>query len=94
MGAFVLYKEMKVLFERLAWEIENRRLEVYGIEVFEKGKIVYRRQFAPDVRYPIYSATKSFTSTAVGLAVQEGQPRRTTAGEISARAAGRGEMCS
>lgn len=73
MGAFVLYKEMKVLFERLAWEIETRGLEVYGIEVFEKGKIVYRRQFAPDVRYPIYSATKSFTSTAVGLAVQEGK---------------------
>ena len=61
------------MVQNLAEEIIARGLDVYGIEMFEKGEVVFRKQFAPDERYPIYSATKSFTSTAVGLAVGEGK---------------------
>ena len=61
------------MYQDLGAEIIKRDLKVYGIEIFEGGKVVFKQQFAPDVRYPIYSAAKSFTSTAVGLAVQEGK---------------------
>ena len=61
------------MYQDLIEEIVRRGLKVYGIEIFEGGKVAFKQQFAPDVRYPIYSAAKSFTSTAVGLAVQEGK---------------------
>lgn len=61
------------MYQDLAAEIIKRDLKVYGIEIFEGGKVVFKHQFAPDVRYPIYSAVKSFTSTATGLAVQQGK---------------------
>lgn len=61
------------MYQDLAEEIVKRDLKIYGMEVFADGKVVYSRQFAPDVRYPIYSAVKSFTSTAVGLAAQQGK---------------------
>lgn len=61
------------MYQDLTEEIVRRGLKVYGIEIFEGGKVAFKRQFAPDVRYPIYSAVKSFTSTAAGLAVQEGK---------------------
>lgn len=61
------------MYQDLTEEIVRRGLQVYGIEIFEGGKVTFKCQFAPDVRYPIYSAVKSFTSTAAGLAVQEGK---------------------
>ena len=60
-------------FDELTKEIENRRLNVHGIEIFHNGKVAFRRMFSDDVRYPIYSAAKSFTATAVGIAADEGK---------------------
>lgn len=52
-------------------EVANNGLDVYGIRVIKNGELIAGHDFAPDIRYPLYSATKSFTSTAVGLALEE-----------------------
>lgn len=52
--------------------LENQ-WEVHGIEVYKAGELIHKYGDDNDSRYPIYSATKSFTSTAVGIAVGEGK---------------------
>lgn len=54
-------------------EIERTGLKVYGIEVEAKGELIFRKMFGEDKRYPVYSAAKSFTATAVGIAADEGR---------------------
>jgi CubicO group peptidase (beta-lactamase class C family) len=51
--------------------IIEKKLELYGINIKQEGRLVGSHNFIPRVRHPIYSATKSFTSTAVGLAIEE-----------------------
>lgn len=54
--------------------IEKGR-ELHSITVIRHGKIaceVYREPFSPQCRHMMYSVSKSFTSTAIGFAVDEG----------------------
>lgn len=60
-------------FKKLIQEIKKRHLRVHGIEILCDGEMVFKKAFDPDVRYPIYSATKSFTATAIGIAADEGK---------------------
>ena len=49
--------------------------ELHSITVIRHGKIAceaYRDPFRPDLRHMMYSVSKSFTSTAIGFAVDEG----------------------
>lgn len=59
------------MLKELIKTIERNHLEVYGVRVIQDGKLIASHDFKPVSRYPIYSATKSFTSTAVGLALAE-----------------------
>lgn len=59
------------MLQELIKLISERQLQVYGIRVIQGGRLIGSYDFAPYERYPIYSATKSFTSTAVGLAMEE-----------------------
>lgn len=52
--------------------VEENNWPVYGIEIFYQGNVIEQHNFVPNIRRPIYSATKAFTSTAVGIAVEEG----------------------
>lgn len=61
------------MFENFIQQVELNNWPVYGIEIFHKGKVVDTYDFVPKERHPIYSATKAFTSTAVGIAVDEGK---------------------
>lgn len=61
------------MYTKLTEEIQMHGYQVHGIEIFRDGETIFTHHFAPNVRYPIYSATKAFTSTAVGLAVAEGK---------------------
>lgn len=61
------------MFEDFIRTVKENSWPVYGIEVFYKGQVVDQYDFVPEVRHPIYSATKAFTSTAVGIAVDEGK---------------------
>lgn len=54
--------------------IEEKR-ELHSITVIRHGKIaceIYRDPFASNYRHMMYSVSKSFTSTAIGFAVDEG----------------------
>ena len=59
-------------FQGFIDNIKQNQWELHGIEVFQNGQIV--EQYHPNPgRHPIYSATKSITSLAVGMAVDEGR---------------------
>ena len=60
-------------FEELVKSIEKNHWPVYGLEIRENGKLMHSYGDTGEGRYPIYSATKSFVSTAAGLAVEEGK---------------------
>lgn len=54
-------------------DIVQNRWEVYGVEVYSDGKLLHRFGDTTDHRHPIYSATKSITAIAAGMAVDEGR---------------------
>lgn len=60
-------------FEEFVKIVEKNKWEFYGIEVFRKGELIHQYGDCTEHRYPIYSATKTFTSTAAGIAVDEGK---------------------
>lgn len=60
-------------FEELVLAIEQNNWPVYGLEVRKDGELLHAYGDTKDTRYPIYSATKSFVSTAAGIAVREGK---------------------
>ena len=47
-------------------------LGVLGVKITQNDRLTAEWYSEPDIRRNIYSATKSFTSCAVGFAVQEG----------------------
>lgn len=53
-------------------EVMKKRLNIFGIVVIKDGVKVAEHHFIPEERRELYSVTKSFTSTAVGMAVTEG----------------------
>lgn len=61
------------MFDNLINDIKADNQKIYGFEVFQNGKIIFKHSFYPDLRYPIYSAAKTFTSTAIGIAADEGK---------------------
>lgn len=59
--------------EKLIRQIKENNWEVHGMEIFHNGRIIHQYGDCNENRYPIYSATKAFTSTAAGIAVGEGK---------------------
>ena len=49
-----------------------KELNVLGFKVSQNGELIGEWYSEPECRRNIYSATKSFTSCAVGFAAQEG----------------------
>lgn len=60
------------MFESIIKNIEQHGLNVHGIELSVNGQTIFRHMFHADVRYPVYSCTKTVTALAVGIAVSEG----------------------
>lgn len=60
-------------FEQFIKTIEEHRWGVHGVQIMQNGEVLHQYGDVKNCRYPIYSATKAFTSTAVGLAVDEGK---------------------
>src|SRR5205823_4914016 len=55
--------------------IETAKLNLHSMMVLRHGQVVAEGWWAPyaaDLRHTLYSLSKSFTSTAIGLAVAEG----------------------
>ncbi len=56
--------------------VETRKLNVHSLMVVRHGNVVaegWWAPYAPDLKHTLYSLSKSFTSTAVGMAVAEGK---------------------
>ncbi len=60
-------------FQAFIDTVKQNNWEFYGIEVFQSGQIIEQFHENPITRHPIYSATKSITSLAVGMAMDEGK---------------------
>jgi CubicO group peptidase (beta-lactamase class C family) len=59
-------------FAAITKKIAAAGLNVHIIEFRRGGELVYKRIFDADRRFPIYSATKTFTAAAVGIAEKDG----------------------
>jgi len=60
-------------FEKIVEDIKKNNWNVFGVEVYVDGKLLHSYGDTIDTRYPIYSATKTITSIAVGMAVDDGK---------------------
>ena len=52
--------------------VEQENLSLEGIAVADEMRLIWQHRFRADIPRNIYSHTKSFTATAVGLALSEG----------------------
>ncbi len=59
-------------FSGFAEEIHKNGWRVYGLELWQDGKLEAAYGDTQDTRYPIYSVTKSMVSIAVGMASDDG----------------------
>ncbi|MBN2367124.1 MAG: serine hydrolase [Calditrichaeota bacterium] len=60
---------------RFFQNIEEKGYDVHGLMMMRHGKVIaehWWKPYGPQYQHAMYSATKTFTSTAVGFAVQEG----------------------
>jgi len=64
---------MEQKFSHLVKEIEDNHWTVYGLQIRKDGELLQEYGDAKTTRHPIYSATKSFVSTAAGIAAGEGK---------------------
>lgn len=53
--------------------VQKDKLGVEAVAIADGQKLIYEHHFTPSAARNIYSHTKSFTSTAVGLAISEGK---------------------
>ncbi len=70
-------RRIAVDLEKLFWDFvsyaQERELKIEGIAVGDEKQILLEHHFMSDLPRNIYSHTKSYVSTAVGLAVEEGK---------------------
>ena len=60
-------------FNAFIEDIHKNNWNVFGVEVYCSGQLIHSYGDTTTTRYPIYSATKTITSIAVGLSVDEGK---------------------
>ena len=60
-------------FDAFVKDIQQNNWNVFGVEIYKDGKLIHNYGDTEDNRHPIYSATKTITSIAVGMAVDEGK---------------------
>ena len=59
-------------FDAFVKDIIDNKLNVYGVEVYENGTLTHSFGDTEGI-YELYSATKTITSIAAGLAYDEGR---------------------
>ncbi|MBR0462761.1 MAG: serine hydrolase [Clostridia bacterium] len=59
-------------FDGLVREIQRNNWQVFGLELWEDGKLTASFGDTRNTRYPIYSVTKSMVSLAAGMAIEDG----------------------
>jgi len=56
-------------------EIEKQKFKVEGVRVLQKGLEIASHRWTPECRRNVFSISKSLTSIAVGMAIEEGKLR-------------------
>lgn len=62
----------KIFYEFISHAID-RKLPIEGIAIGDEKQLLLHHRFTPDLSRNIYSHTKSYMSTAVGIAIDEGK---------------------
>ena len=60
-------------FQAFVNDIKTNQWNVYGVEVYNRGNLVHSYGNTLNIKYPVYSATKTVLSLAVGIAYDEGK---------------------
>lgn len=60
-------------FQAFIEATERNQWLIHGVEVYQDGALVHQYGDPMEHRYPIYSATKTITSIAAGMAADEGK---------------------
>lgn len=60
-------------FPAFVHDIERNRWNVFGIEVYQNGQLLHSYGDTVATRHPIYSATKTVTAIAAGMARDDGR---------------------
>lgn len=64
---------LEKIFKDFIHYVEDRKLFVEGIIIADEKKILFKHNFVPEHERNIYSHTKSYMSTAAGIAISEGK---------------------
>ena len=64
--------EMDSAFENYLKAVADSAEDLHSIMVLQHGKVLEEKQIAPDTAHIMNSVSKTFTSTAVGFAINEG----------------------
>ena len=64
---------MEKVFQKFISEVNEKQLFVEGVAIADEKKVLMEHRFVPDRPRDIYSHSKSYTSTAVGIALAEGK---------------------
>ncbi len=65
------FMEKEAFYENYLDQLKKHKGMIHGLEIYEDGQLVFSYGDTVDHRYPIYSATKSILSLAVGIAWDE-----------------------
>ncbi len=60
------------MYTEIVDTLKNSSFDIHAAEFISHGEVVMHEAFAPDVRYPVYSAAKSITSAAFSLCCDDG----------------------
>ncbi|MDE5932174.1 MAG: beta-lactamase family protein, partial [Lachnospiraceae bacterium] len=65
--------DTRMNFDAFIKDIQNNQWNVHGVEIYEDGRLTHQYGDTADTRFPIYSATKTITSIAAGMAWDQGK---------------------
>lgn len=64
---------MEKIMQNFINEVKEKSLAIEGIAIGDEKKVLAEHHFQPDLARNIYSHTKSYMATAVGIAISEGK---------------------
>ena len=65
-------KGMIFMYESIIDMLSAESLDLHCLEITQHGECVLKKSFDADIRYPVYSVTKTVTSAAFSLACDDG----------------------